>query len=72
MSISNKPQINRLLKNGERPETPNCEDVIEMRQGSLIVPDGEGRWDSWFESEGVTEDFMVERAQQEPQERESF
>jgi antitoxin VapB len=72
VSESNKPKVNRLLKNVERPESPNCEDVIGMCQASLIVPDGEGRWDSWFESEGVTEDFMVERAQQEPQERESF
>ena len=72
MSKSNKPQVNSLLKNVGHPESSNREDVISMRQSSLIVPDGEGRWDSWFESEGVTEDFMVERAQQEPQERESF
>ncbi|MCG8624536.1 MAG: AbrB/MazE/SpoVT family DNA-binding domain-containing protein, partial [Proteobacteria bacterium] len=35
------------------------------------TPAGEA-WDSWFEGEGVTDDFMNERDQTGSQEREQF
>jgi antitoxin VapB len=68
---SNQSQAVRLPKKVALPESVKRVDVIALGRARLIVPEGEG-WDSWFESDGVTDDFMVERAQPEPQERESL
>ena len=46
-------------------------DIIPVGRGRLIVPSGEG-WDSWFDEEGVTDDFMASREQPADQEREAL
>jgi antitoxin VapB len=69
--ISNKTQAVRLPKAVALPETVKQVDIVALGRSRLIAPAGEA-WDSWFEGEGVSNDFMNERDQPAPQERESF
>jgi antitoxin VapB len=69
--VSNKSQAVRLPKAVALPESVKQVDIIPLGRARLITPAGEA-WDSWFEGEGVSDDFMNERGQQEQQERESF
>ncbi len=59
-------QAVRLPKAVAMPESVKRVDIISLGRGRLIVPEGEG-WDSWFDGEGVTSDFMSERAQPKSQ-----
>ncbi len=68
---SNKSQAIRLPKPVSLPDTVKQVDVIPLGRARLIVPAGEA-WDSWFDGEGVTDDFMNEREQPADQERESL
>lgn len=69
--ISNKTQAVRLPKAVALPETVKQVDIVALGRSRLIAPAGEA-WDSWFEGEGVSNDFISERDQPEQQERESF
>lgn len=68
---SNTSQAVRLPKPVALPESVKRVDIIPLGRARLIVPAGEG-WDSWFDGEGVTDDFMSLRDQPADQERESF
>ncbi len=68
---SNKSQAIRLPKPVALPESVKKVDIIKLGKARLITPAGEA-WDSWFDGIGVSDDFMCEREQPEPQERESF
>ncbi len=68
---SNKSQAVRLPKPVALPEDVKRVDIIALGRARLIAPAGEA-WDSWFDGEGVTEDFMGEREQPKEQQRESF
>jgi len=68
---SNTSQAVRLPKAVALPESVKRVDIIPLGRGRLIVPEGEG-WDSWFDGEGVTSDFMSQREQPTDQERDSF
>jgi len=46
-------------------------EVIAIGRTRVITPAGES-WDSWFDGENVSADFMAEREQPDDQERESF
>ena len=66
---SNKSQAVRLPKPVALPDSVKQLDIVTLGRARLIAPAGEA-WDSWFESEGVTMDFMCEREQPADQERE--
>ena len=66
---SNTSQAVRLPKPVALPESVKRVDIIPLGRARLIVPEGEG-WDSWFDGEGTTDDFMVQRDQPAEQERE--
>ncbi len=68
---SNKSQAVRLPKGVALPDSVKQVDIVKLGRSRLITPAGEA-WDSWFEGEGVTEDFMTEREQAEEQGRESL
>lgn len=68
---SNKSQAVRLPKPVALPEDVKKVDIIALGRARLITPAGEA-WDSWFDGEGVSDDFMNEREQPETQERESL
>ena len=66
----NTSQAIRLPKDVALPESVKRIDIIPVGRGRLIVPAGEG-WDSWFDEEGETGDFMASREQPSDQEREA-
>lgn len=68
---SNRSQAVRLPKAAALPDGVKRVDVIASGRTRIITPAGEG-WDSWFEGEGVTADFMSEREQPADQTREAF
>ena len=68
---SNTSQAVRLPKPVALPDSVKRVNIIPLGRARLIVPEGEG-WDSWFDGEGVTDDFMVQRDQPDDQERESL
>jgi len=68
---SNKSQAVRLPKPVSLPETVKQVDIIPLGRARLIVPAGEA-WDSWFDGDGVSEDFMNDREQPVDQERENL
>ena len=68
---SNTSQAIRLPKDVALPESVKRVDIIPVGGGRLIVPAGEG-WDSWFDAEGVTDDFMASREQPTVQDREEL
>lgn len=65
---SNKSQAVRLPKPVALPESVTRVDVIALGQARLIAPAGQA-WDSWFDAEGVSDDFMSAREQPADQER---
>ena len=68
---SNRSQAVRLPKAVALPEDVKRVDVVAVGRTRIITPAGES-WDSLFEGEGVTADFMAERDQPAEQEREGF
>ncbi len=53
------------------PDDVKKVDIIPLGRARLIAPAGEA-WDSWFDGDSVTDDFMTEREQPEEQVREFF
>jgi antitoxin VapB len=68
---SNRSQAIRLPKAVALPEDVKRVDIVVVGRTRIISPAGES-WDTWFDGEGVTSDYMAERAQPAEQERESF
>ena len=68
---SNQSQAVRLPKPVALPESVKEVHIIPMGKARLIVPVND-TWDTWFDGVGVTDDFMVDRAQPEPQSRDSL
>ena len=66
---THKTQAIRLPKPVALPETVKTVDVIKLGNARLITPAGEA-WDAWFDSPGVSDDFMEERKQPADQKRE--
>lgn len=69
--LSNRSQAVRLPKAVALPEDVKRVEIIAIGRTRIITPAGEG-WDSWFESEDVSADFMTSRDQPPMQEREAF
>ncbi|WP_407311117.1 type II toxin-antitoxin system VapB family antitoxin [Pseudomonas sp. nanlin1] len=69
--LINRSQAVRLPKAAAFPDDVKRVDVIAIGRTRILTPAGES-WDSWFDGEGVTADFMTEREQPADQERESF
>ncbi|NWA10541.1 type II toxin-antitoxin system VapB family antitoxin [Pseudomonas gingeri] len=68
---SNRSQAVRLPKAAALPDDVKRVDIVAIGRTRIITPAGES-WDSWFDGEGVTDDFMAAREQPAEQERESF
>jgi antitoxin VapB len=69
--MSNRSQAVRLPKAVAMPSDVTRVDVIAVGRARIITPAGEA-WDSWFDGDSATADFMTEREQPADQERESF
>ncbi|WP_110649048.1 type II toxin-antitoxin system VapB family antitoxin [Salinicola peritrichatus] len=68
---SNRTQAVRLPKAAAFPDDVKRVEIIAMGRTRIITPAGES-WDSWFDEDSVTADFMADREQPEEQEREAF
>lgn len=68
---SNRSQAVRLPKAVALPEDVKHVDIVAVGRTRIITPAGES-WDSWFDGEGVTSDFMAAREQPGDQDREGF
>ncbi|WP_416398415.1 type II toxin-antitoxin system VapB family antitoxin [Allohahella sp. A8] len=68
---SNKSQALRLPKPVAYPDTVKQVDIVVLGRARIITPAGES-WDTWFDGEGVSDDFMTSRDQPPHQERETF
>ena len=69
--LSNRTQAVRLPKSISFPDGIKHVEVIAVGRSRIITPVGES-WDSWFEGENVSADFMNTREQAAEQEREDF
>ncbi len=69
--LSNRSQAVRLPKAAALPDDVKRVDVITIGRTRILTPAGES-WDSWFDGEDVTADFMTDREQPVDQKRESF
>ncbi|HHW7319081.1 TPA: type II toxin-antitoxin system VapB family antitoxin, partial [Escherichia coli] len=67
----NRSQAVRLPKAVALPEDVKKVDVIAVGRTRIITPAGES-WDSWFDGDGVSSDFMNDREQPAVQERDAF
>ncbi|MEI7150970.1 type II toxin-antitoxin system VapB family antitoxin [Pectobacterium carotovorum] len=68
---SNRSQAVRLPKAVALPDAVKQVDIVAIGRTRIITPAGES-WDSWFEEQGVTPDFMITREQPDDQIREDF
>jgi antitoxin VapB len=68
---SNRSQAVRLPKAAALPDDVKRVDVVSIGRTRIIAPAGES-WDSWFEADGVTHDYMADRDQPADQEREAL
>ena len=68
---SNRSQAVRLPKAAALPDDVKRVDIVAVGRARSITPAGES-WDSWFEGEGVTADFMTDREQPADQRRDDF
>ncbi|HEY3536670.1 MAG: type II toxin-antitoxin system VapB family antitoxin [Trinickia sp.] len=68
---SNRSQAVRLPKSVALPDDVKRVDVVAIGRTRILTPAGES-WDSWFDGEGVSPDFMSAREQPDDQEREGF
>ncbi|HEY3986616.1 type II toxin-antitoxin system VapB family antitoxin [Cedecea sp.] len=68
---SNRSQAVRLPKAVALPEDVKHVDIVAIGRTRVITPAGES-WDSWFNGDSVTADFMSDREQPDEQLREEF
>jgi antitoxin VapB len=68
---NNRSQAVRIPKALEFPEGVKKVSIIAVGKARLITP-AESTWDSWFDTEGATDDFMSDREQPEDQDRDPF
>lgn len=69
--LSNRSQAVRLPKAVALPDDVKRVEIIAVGRTRIITPAGES-WDSWFDGEDVSADFMTLRDQPLMQEREAF
>lgn len=68
---SNRSQAIRLPKAVALPDSVQRVDVVALGRTRIITPAGEA-WDSWFDGEAASADFMAEREQPAEQVRDAF
>ena len=68
---SNKSQAVRLPKPVALPDAIVEIDIVAVGNTRIITPAGRS-WDDWFDSPGVSSDFMTKREQPADQQRETL
>lgn len=68
---SNQSQAVRLPKAVAFPEGVKDVEIVVLGNSRIVTPVNQS-WDSWFDSPPVSDDFMPDKDQPMPQERESL
>ncbi|MGK9176018.1 antitoxin [Yokenella regensburgei] len=68
---SNRSQAVRLPKAVALPDDVKQVEIVALGRTRIITPAGEA-WDSWFDGESASPDFMSEREQSAEQSREEL
>ncbi len=68
---SNRSQAVRLPKAVALPPDVTRVDIVAIGRARILVPAGES-WDTWFDGESVTDDFLADREQPADQVREGL
>ena len=68
---SNRSQAVRLPKAVALPAGVTRVDIVAIGRTRILTPAGES-WDTWFDGESVTDDFLAERHQPTDQVREGL
>ncbi|MCY0387422.1 type II toxin-antitoxin system VapB family antitoxin [Robbsia sp. Bb-Pol-6] len=68
---SNRSQAVRLPKSVALPDGVTRVDVVAVGRTRILTPAGES-WNSWFDGDSVSADFMSTREQPDEQQREAF
>ncbi|MFJ4154571.1 type II toxin-antitoxin system VapB family antitoxin [Pseudomonas sp. NPDC089752] len=68
---SNRSQAIRLPKSVALPDEVTRVDIVAVGRARIITPAGES-WDTWFDGDDVSPDFVASRDQPVDQEREGF
>jgi antitoxin VapB len=68
---SNRSQAVRLPMEVAFPDSVKDVEITAIGNKRMIVPAGQS-WDEWFNTPGVSSDFMTERRQPEDQSRENL
>jgi antitoxin VapB len=68
---SNRSQAIRLPKAVALPDDVKRVDIVAVGRTRIIAPAGE-IWDSWFQDEAASHDYMTDRDQPGEQEREAL
>ena len=68
---NNRSQAIRLPKEVAFPKSVKDGEITALGNKRMIVPASQS-WDEWFNSPGVSSDFMTARKQQEDQRRETL
>ena len=68
---SNRSQAVRLPQDVAMPESVKDVEIIKLGSKRIIMPVGQS-WEDWFNSPGVSSDFMESREQPEGQLRETL
>ena len=69
--ISNRSQAVRLPKAVAMPSDVKRVNVVAIGRARIITPADE-TWDSWFDGDNTSADFMTDRDEPTDQEHESF
>lgn len=69
--MTNKTQAVRFPKSMRLPDGVTSVDIRRHGRSWVITPTGQS-WEEWFDGEGVSDDFMSDRAQPEEQERDGL
>ncbi len=68
---NNRSQAVRLPKDVAFPESVKNVEIIAVGNKRIISPAGKS-WDDWFDTPGVSDDFMTDRLQPKDQIRETL
>jgi len=68
---SNTSQAIRLSRNIEYPSSISEVEIVAVGNKRIISPAGQS-WNDWFDNKKATDDFMINREQEDDQYRDAF
>lgn len=69
--MTNKTQAVRLPKAVALPDGVRAVEIVKVGNARLVTP-ADGVWDTFFDSEPASDDYMIHRTQPDADDREPF